>query len=103
MMKGYDAFFERPGEVQVRTCQVCATECLVERDKVGPTSFASAVASRHARHDFFRCPNADESWHEQALRLVRAIEETPSKRVASLMKDDLRDLLREQGIPLGVE
>jgi len=48
-------------------------------------------------HDYFYCPHKDQTWHNQALALVQAIEETPSKRIASLMQLDLLDLLTEHG------
>ena len=85
-MIGYDSFFEKPGEVQERFCQVCGAKCDVLRDQLGPTSWAGAMAGKSTPHDHFFCPNSDEEWHEQAIELVQAIEETPSKRIAELMK-----------------
>lgn len=99
-MKGYDVFFESPGTVNRRTCQVCGTECLVERNRVGPTSWAAAIGKSEILHDYFYCPHTRKDWHEQALALVEAIENTPSKRVAALMQQDLWDLLSEHGCAL---
>ncbi|MFC1879097.1 hypothetical protein ACFLZW_04220 [Chloroflexota bacterium] len=100
-MKGYDVFFETPGEVTERICQVCGTTCLVERDEVGPTSWTSAMGKLDIVHDCFHCPNSNHPWHRQALELVQAIEKMPSKRVAALMRDDLLDLLNEHGCESG--
>lgn len=90
---GYDAFVTEPGTKESVLCHVCNSECEVTRGAHGPTSFASAMAKKHREHDFFVCPHADAAWHEQALDLVTAIEESPSKRVAQLMQQDLDELL----------
>lgn len=96
-MKGYDSFFETPGTVTERFCQVCGTECLVERNKVGPTGWAAAMAKAETVHDFFYCPHKNQPWHDQAVALVQAIENTPSRRIASIIQLDLIDLLTEHG------
>lgn len=100
MMKGYDIFFEKLGEVQERYCQVCGTKCKVKRDQLGATSYLGSLAKVKTPHDYFYCPYSDKDWHKQALELILAIEETPSKRIAELMQLDLIDLLEEHGIQL---
>jgi hypothetical protein len=100
MMKGYDVFFENPGEVQERSCQVCGSICEVKRDQMGPTGWIEALGKRAHLHDYFSCPHSGQKWHEQALEIVLAMEETPSKRVAALMRQDLIDLLVENGIKI---
>lgn len=94
-MKGYDIFYEPPGTVNRRMCQVCGTECQVKRRQIGPTSWAGALAKIETLHDYFFCPHSEQPWHAQALALVQAIESTPSKRIAALMQEDLMDLLNE--------
>lgn len=98
MRAGFDIFFAKPGTVSEKYCEVCGTLCAVRRDVVGPTSFASAMAQRHTLHDQFACPHGGQAWHERALRLAQAIEESPSPRVAAMMRQDLEDLLREHGL-----
>ena len=93
--KGYTYFIRDPGAEDEIVCRVCGSLCDVRRDVYGPTSWSTAMARTFKRHDAFICPHADEDWHDKALRLVHAIEETPSKRVAELMKLDLRDILEE--------
>ena len=95
--KGYDYFIADPG-TEEKHCRVCGTKCEASRNVYGPTGFAAAMAQDVRLHDMFVCPHAGQVWHDQALRLVLAIEDTPSKRVASLMKQDLVDLLQEHGI-----
>ena len=96
-MKGYDSFFETPGTVTERFCQVCNTKCLSEHNKIGPTGWVAAMAKSETAHDFFYCPHINQPWHQQALALVQAIEDSPSKRIASLMELDLIDLLTDNG------
>lgn len=99
-MIGYEAFFEKPGEIQERRCRVCGTVCEAKRDQVGPTGWAEAVGNHSHLHDYFQCPYTGEAWHRQALELVQAIEKTPSERVAALMQQDLVELLEAHGIEM---
>jgi hypothetical protein len=60
--------------------------------------FIAPVGRTHDVWDVFTCPHAGKAWHEKAVELAVAIDETPSKRLAALMKQDLEDLLRENGV-----
>jgi hypothetical protein len=95
MKQGYDVFFEKPGEVSERICRICGEQCIVKHDQSGPTSWGGAMAHKSTVHDYFYCSHTQEDWHNQVLALVEAIENTPSKRLAGLMKLDLEDILRE--------
>ena len=53
------------------------------------------MANKFAYHDEFVCLHTDEPWHEKSLQLAIAIDETPSKRLADLMRADLQDILNE--------
>ena len=53
------------------------------------------MANKFTYHDEFVCPHTDEPWHEKALQLAIAIDDTPSKRLADLMRADLQDILNE--------
>ena len=97
MKVGYEIFYTKLNSVIEKYCEVCGTKCDANKNVYGPSSFVTAVGKKYDFHDVFVCPNAGEKWHEQALKLVLAIEETPSKRVAELMKMDLNDLLKENG------
>jgi len=100
MQNGVDVFFLEPGTAQEMYCRVCGSKCDVRRDVYGPTSFAMAMGQKKKLHDVFTCPHVEEAWHHQALQLQRAIEEMPSKSVANLMRQDLQELLQEQGLEL---
>ena len=97
MHKGLDSFTVDPGSKDTMHCVGCHSECEVTRDVYGPTGYASAMAKKYALHDAFTCPHTEEGWHELAVRLVMAIEDMPSRRVADLMRLDLQDLLAEHG------
>jgi hypothetical protein len=98
MRLGYEIFYTNPGKVIEMRCRVCGNNCDVKRDVYGPSNFVEAVSRTNDLYDIFTCPNANHNWHVIALKLVVAIEETPSKRMADLMKLDLEDLLKENGI-----
>ena len=92
---GFDFFISEPNSTDQRSCRVCDSQCRVTRNVFGPTGFISAMARQFRLHDEFVCPHTDEPWHDQALQLAIAIDETPSKRLAKLMREDLDDLLQE--------
>lgn len=96
--KGYDVFFTEPGQAADMTCAVCGTRCTVIRNAIGPTGWASAMGGSEVLHDRFECPNSDEEWHYKAIELMIEIEKCPSKRLIDLMKLDLEDLLKENGV-----
>ena len=93
--KGYDFFVAEANSGEGRECLVCGTECRASRNVYGPTGFASAMSKSSIKHDRFVCPHTDEGWHQKALRLVIAIYETPSMRIAEIMKSDLNAMLTE--------
>jgi hypothetical protein len=86
-------YWRTPGTVENIHCDVCGAVCDVRRDVDTYTCMAAAMAKKSVRADVFTCPRQEESWHKQAVQLVDAIAETPSRRIAALMKLDLDDLL----------
>jgi hypothetical protein len=63
--KGYDVFFTEPGKLNEMECKVCGTLCQVDRDTIGPTSWAEAMGKRGHKHDKFYCPYSEEAWHKK--------------------------------------
>jgi hypothetical protein len=53
------------------------------------------MTGNHTRHDSFRCPNIGKDWHDKAVKLVMAINDTPSKSIAAIMNKDLEDVLQQ--------
>lgn len=93
--KGFDLFISEPDSTARRFCRVCDSHCSVTRNVYGPTGFVSAMAGQFRMHDEFVCPHSDEPWHGRALKLAIEVDKTPSKRLATLMREDLEDLLHE--------
>jgi hypothetical protein len=98
MRVGYETFYVIPLTVEEMSCRVCGSKCDVKRDVPGPRQFVSAASSGSGLYDVFTCPHGGKVWHDKALQLAVAIDDTPSKRVAALMRQDLEDLLRENGM-----
>ena len=100
--QGYGLFATQPNDHKSLECNICGTECLVERSLPVRLGVIAAMAGleqpRDKFYDEFSCPNLKEKWHEQAVKLVKEIEKTPSKRLAQLMQQDLEDLLNENKI-----
>ncbi len=94
-LKGFDIFIAEPDSSEEKVCRVCNSQCKSTRNAFGPTGFVSAMANKFTYHDKFVCPHIHKPWHENALKLAIAIDETPSKRLADLMKADLHDILSE--------
>lgn len=59
----YGYLFPEPGEIKTAECGICGVQMHVERNVLGPTSWAGAIAGKRRRHDFFKCPKAEERWH----------------------------------------
>ena len=93
--KGYDFFIGERNSGEEKTCRVCNSHCKSTRNVFGPTGFVSTRATKVTYHDEFVCLHTDEPWHEKALQLAIAIDDTPSKRLADLMRADLQDILNE--------
>jgi len=93
--QGYGLFVTEPNAYKSLECNICGTECLVERNLPAKSGFIAAMGRMDKPRDEFSCPNLDEEWHKQAVNLVLEIEKTPSKRLAQLMQQDLEDLLKE--------
>lgn len=93
--KGYDIIYAELGELDEVRCRVCGAVCDERRDVPTAAGLAESMAGSKRRRDVFTCPHAATEWHVLALKLVQEIERTPSKRVAELMRLDLRDVLSE--------
>jgi hypothetical protein len=104
---GWDFFTGEPDRHAVMHCRVCGEPMAVDRDVVGPTGWAHAMAIRagHAKgrlHDEFHCERAGEPWHRQALALRQEAEQTPSKRLAELLTAEADEVVRTRTATKGV-
>ena len=93
--KGVDVFYTELGVSETMECRVCGSLCNVKRNATGPTGHLAAMTGNHTRHDSFRCPNIGKDWHDKAVKLVMAINDTPSKSIAAIMNKDLEDVLQQ--------
>ena len=87
-----------PGTVDSMRCEVCGAVCQVRRDVETYSGMIAAMAKKTSRLDVFTCPHQETDWHNLAVRLVDAIDETPSRRLAALMHLDLEDVLIGSGV-----
>jgi hypothetical protein len=94
--KGYDVFYTEPSVSDEIECKACGATCGVKRRITGPTGHLSAMSDNHTLHDSFHCPNIGKDWHDKAVKLVMAIEDTPSKSIATIMNKDLQDTLQHK-------
>ena len=93
--KGFDFYITKPNKKEEINCRICGTKCDVKRGVKGPTNVASAIGGLKFEHDFFSCPHHEEEWHHRACRLVEELEDTLSKSVRELIKQDLDEILEE--------
>ncbi len=78
--------FPKPGTVKKVKCGVCGMNMDVERNVLGPTSFAGAMAGAKHRHDSFRCPFVETSWHQGIVNLKAEIYIAEMNKALDLKK-----------------
>lgn len=76
-------------------CRACGSVCHVDRNKMEPTGFAEAMGGRGHLHDHFYCANSGAAWHNQAVRMIEALEDSPSPSIQQMMQKDLDALLTQ--------
>jgi len=91
----YDFFMIKPGKKEEVYCRVCGTKCEASRGVEGHVSMATSMAGIKVKHDQFTCPHYEEKWHYKAYKLLKELEETESKRVGELIRQDLDEMLEE--------
>jgi hypothetical protein len=96
--KGYDFFTALPDTVDEMVCKVCGEVCDAKRGVSGPMSWAGAMAKKNTPHDSFSCPHSDAEWHEQALKIVRAIEDCHSPSINRMMEKDLKIIIKKKKV-----
>jgi hypothetical protein len=83
-----------PGSNVEVPCGVCGEIMKVQQGVVGPTSWASAMAHHTREYDLHTCPHINAIWHQQALALLRVIEDTPSETLAEMLGKEYRKVVR---------
>lgn len=74
--------YPAPGTVETAKCGVCGTKMNVERNRLGPTGMAEAMAGKKHRYDRFTCPYLNMSWHRKIyyIKMKVYLEETNAAR-----------------------
>lgn len=88
---GYDYFTPDPGKWKTKRCKACGTQCDIERNHTGKRT---RWGPSDSVFDVFSCPNANIKWHTEVIKILQAIRDTPSPRIAAIMKKDVDDILR---------
>lgn len=91
---GWDHFTPPPGKEDKMYCRACCAEMIVTRDVNGPTSYAESISRGKHLHDSFACPNTQEAWHFQVIKLMMKIEGEISIKIASLLREEVAEILR---------
>ena len=94
--RGYDFYMIKPDRRDEVYCRVCGTKCDFSKGVESPVSMATSMAGIKVKHDQFTCPHYDEEWHYKAYKLLKELEETESKGVSKLIREDLDEILEEK-------
>ena len=94
-LSGVFTYITSPGAFEQLDCPVCRNLCQVERNAPFHPGHIAAMAGIARPHDRFFCPFDRNDWHYTAYKLIHAIDEMPSMRVADLMRQDLKELLEK--------
>ena len=94
--KGYDYFCPAPNIIDEMKCKVCGSVCDVNRGVNGPTGFAESMAKKKHLHDYFFCPYSKETWHLNALELLKEIEKSHSSSLKKIMQNDLDEIIKKE-------
>lgn len=96
MRRGYDLKRHPPGLVEEEFCSVCETKMDVTRDVKASRGFAAAMGGSNWDRDEFRCPEAQEAWHRQALEIIREAENTASSAIEKILLDEKDDIVKQR-------
>lgn len=91
--------FADPRRVESLICGICDSKMNVERNVMGPTSWAEAMAKREHLHDSFECPNLREKWHERVVDLVQEGYDTQSRAFRKIIRDEILEILETKKVP----
>jgi hypothetical protein len=95
-MSELDFIIREPSEnADPMPCKVCGELMEVKRSVMGRWSLGAAMSHiPKIPRDLFTCPHRDEDWHNQAIAIMRAIQETPSEKMASIMQSELAEIIK---------
>lgn len=90
-IKGNGYYTTSPGLIKPCPCDICQEDMEVERCLHG-----EAMDHQGHKHDIFRCPLRHEMWHLQAFKLRREAEQTVSKRMEDMLREEMKEVLEKR-------
>ena len=75
---------------ETKTCLICDSPCVVERDIFGPTNWLTAMADASRLHDRHECPHRELALHVQATRQWALADQLPQGTLRSLAIADFQ-------------
>lgn len=95
--KGYDIFYFEPGAKEFYKCLVCKNDMLIDKDVFCHTNSTSAMFRQpKVKKDVFYCQYSDTDWHNQALEILKLIEDNPSKTLTDLLEKELIQIIEQR-------
>jgi hypothetical protein len=92
---GLTVFNKTPGEKEEMDCNVCESRCEVTRNLFGYHDFGSAMMKKKSRFDQFKCPLAEEEWHQKLEKLILEKRETASSKIKQLLEEEIEEIKAE--------
>jgi hypothetical protein len=97
-------FTQDPGKVHAAQCSICDAPMTVERNVLGPTSWAESSARNLSMphqhlHDVFTCPNYTAAWHERIIELLHEAQEIKSRKLRAIVEEEIAEILKTKEIP----
>ena len=92
---GLTVFNTVPGEKEEMYCNVCDSKCEVKRNILDYKDFGSAMAKKKTRFDRFKCPHAEEEWHQNLENLVKQKKENHSTKIDQMLQEEIEEIKAE--------
>jgi hypothetical protein len=93
---GADTYTRYVGETGPAFCRTCGDEMGCEPNEVGATTLAEAMSGKKHLHTRFTCPNAGTNWHNQVIKLKKAINDTPSAELTKIFAKEMKSILKNR-------
>lgn len=94
--RGWDHCITDIGEVEIMVCPVCNEVMDVEQNIPGIPRYSAFLVGMASDHDLFLCKFRRESWHQQALELLKMAEEAASLSLQHLLEEEARAILKDR-------
>lgn len=92
-------FTPDPGTVELAQCGICDTRMIVERNILGPTSWAEMMSRHEHLHDSFTCPHLQSRWHQKAVALLWEARNTHSELLRAIIISEAEKIVASKTVP----